>query len=104
MEILIKTVLDHKIDTRLICLVTDDTNAISLVNDGNMDYLAREAMKCGVDFMTAMQMVTINTAHSFHMERKIGNLAPGRFGRHPTPIRRHRELSGHENDLKRVES
>ena len=79
METLIKTVLDHKIDTRLICLVTDDTNAISLVNDGNMDYLAREAMKYGVDFMTAMQMVTINTAHSFHMERKIGNLVPGRF-------------------------
>jgi adenine deaminase len=44
-----------------------------------MDYLARLALGLGVDFVTAIQMVTINTAVSFRIEHEIGSLSPGRF-------------------------
>jgi adenine deaminase len=76
---LIKPLTEGKIDSRYLCLVTDDTSAIALTELGHMDYLARMAMGLGVDFVTAMQMVTINTAVSFRMEHEIGSLSPGRF-------------------------
>jgi adenine deaminase len=76
---LIQAITENKIDTRLLSLVTDDTNAIVLTREGHIDYLVREAMKLGVDFITAIQMATLNPATSFHMERQIGAVAPGRF-------------------------
>ncbi|MEN4042548.1 MAG: adenine deaminase C-terminal domain-containing protein [Anaerolineaceae bacterium] len=76
---LIKAVTESKIDSRLLSLVTDDTTAVALVNDGHMDYLVRLALSLGVDFVTAIQMVTFNAAYAFHMEREIGALAPGRY-------------------------
>jgi adenine deaminase len=76
---LIKPLTEGRIDSRYLCLVTDDTSAIALTELGHMDYLARMAMSLGVDFVTAMQMVTINTAVSFRLEHEIGSLSPGRF-------------------------
>lgn len=76
---LIKAITENKIDTRLLSLATDDTTAIALVNEGHMDYLVRLALGLGVDFVTAIQMATFNSAYSFHMEREIGALAPGRY-------------------------
>lgn len=43
-----------------------------------MDYLVRQAIGLGVDFITAIQMVTLNTAQAFHKDFEIGGLAPGR--------------------------
>jgi len=75
---LIKAITENKIDTRVLGLGTDDTSAVSLVNDGHIDYLIRTVMSLGVDFVTAIQMATLNNACSFQMEQEIGSLAPGR--------------------------
>jgi adenine deaminase len=75
---LIKAMTEDKLDSRMLCLATDDTSAISLVNEGHIDYLIRTVLALGVDFVTAIQMATLNNACSFQMEREIGSLAPGR--------------------------
>lgn len=76
---LIKAVVETKASTRLMSLCTDDTTAVTLANEGHMDHLARMAMSFGVDFITAIQMITLNTAQAFHKDFEIGGLAPGRF-------------------------
>jgi adenine deaminase len=76
---LIKAVTDHDINTRMISLATDDTTAVVLVNEGHMDYLVRLALQQGVDFVTAIQMATLNVAETFQKDHEIGSLAPGRF-------------------------
>jgi adenine deaminase len=74
-----ETILNHRLDTRYISLATDDTNSVRLVKKGHLDELARSAMAHGIDFMSAIQMVTVNPATSYHLERKIGCLSPGNF-------------------------
>jgi adenine deaminase len=76
---MIKAVTESDINTRMVSLVTDDTTAVMLVNEGHMDYLVRLALQQGVDFVTAIQMATINVAQTFHKDFEIGSLAPGRF-------------------------
>jgi adenine deaminase len=76
---LIKAITENKIDTRMASLVTDDTTAVMLAKEGHMDYLVRLAIELGVDFVTAIQMVTLNTAQAFHKDFQIGSLAPGRY-------------------------
>ncbi len=76
---LLGVVRKHSLDTKLFSLVTDDTNAIVLHEDGHIDMLARIAMREGIDFVTAIQMVTFNTAVSYHAERIVGSLSPGRL-------------------------
>jgi len=76
---MIVAVTENDINTRMVSLVTDDTTAVMLANEGHMDYLVRLALEHGVDFMTAIQMVTLNTAQAFHKDFEIGSLAPGRY-------------------------
>jgi adenine deaminase len=75
---LIKGITEEELDTRLMCLVTDDTSAVTLTEEGHLDYLVRMALSLGVDFPTAIQMVTLNAAASFGLADDIGSLAPGR--------------------------
>jgi adenine deaminase len=79
LPVLIKAVTEHHIDSRYVSLVTDDTNAIALTREGHLDYLVRLALANGVDFVKAIQMVTLNPAASFQREFEIGLLAPGRY-------------------------
>ncbi len=74
---LIKAATERGVDTRFLSLVTDDTSAIALTQNGHLDHLARVALEQGVDFVTCVQMVTLNPACSFHLEGQIGTLAPG---------------------------
>lgn len=75
---MIKAVTENDINTQMISLCTDDTTAVMLAFEGHMDYLVRLALELGVDFITAIQMVTINAAQAFHKDFEIGSLAPGR--------------------------
>lgn len=74
-----ESILKHGLDTRYISLATDDTNSVRLVKKGHLDELARSAIAHGLNFLTAIQMVTLNPATSYHLERKIGALVPGNF-------------------------
>jgi len=76
----IKIVTEEGIDTRRVCLVTDDRHPKDLVSEGHMDHVVRRAVEEGVDPITAIQMATINTAEHFNQDQDIGAVSPGRFG------------------------
>ena len=68
------------LDSRRFLLVTDDSHAQTISQDGHMDRVLRHAIEQGLDPVTAIQMMTINTAEHFGLTREIGMIAPGRWG------------------------
>lgn len=78
MPVLLKTVLDHNLDTSMVSIVTDDLHTVDLKERGHLDDALRTALGMGLDFVKAIQMVTLNCARAFHLEHEIGGLAPGR--------------------------
>jgi adenine deaminase len=56
---------------------TDDRHPHELVAEGHIDSMVREAVKNGVDPMTAIQMATLNPAERFGLGH-LGAIAPGR--------------------------
>ncbi|MCL1828699.1 MAG: amidohydrolase family protein, partial [Oscillospiraceae bacterium] len=73
-----KAVTRHKVDTRFVNLVSDDTHPYTLVNDGHIDHILRRAIKEGIDPVTAIQTVTINCAECFRMAHEFGSITPGK--------------------------
>ncbi|NTU55055.1 MAG: adenine deaminase [Anaerolineales bacterium] len=67
------------LDSRRFMLVTDDSHAQTLSEDGHMDRVLRHAIEQGLPPMTAIQMMTINTAEHFGLSREMGMIAPGRW-------------------------
>lgn len=74
----LKTVLDKKLDTSRVSIVTDDLHTVDAVERGHLDDAVRTALKTGADFVTAIQMVTLNAARAFGLDGEIGGLAPGK--------------------------
>ena len=68
-----------KLDPRRFILCTDDSHAGTLSNDGHMDRVLRHAIEQGLDPITAIQMMTINTAEHFGLSKEMGMIAPGRW-------------------------
>ncbi len=68
----------HQVDSRFACLVSDDAHPHTLVENGHLDYIARRAVAEGLDPITAIQMVTINTAQCFQMDQDLGSVTPGK--------------------------
>lgn len=66
-------------DSRHFILVTDDSHAETIARDGHMDRVLRHAIRQGVDPITAIQMMTINTAEHFGLGKELGMIAPGRW-------------------------
>ncbi len=59
-------------------LITDDKHPVELADEGHMDSLLRRAVACGIDPVSAIQMVTINPAKYFQTSH-IGGIAPRYF-------------------------
>ena len=78
LPVLASAIASGEVDTRFACLVSDDTHPHTLVADGHLDHVLRVAVECGIDPVTAIQMVTINTAQCFQMDHDLGSIAPGR--------------------------
>lgn len=74
----LKPILEQKLDTSRVSIVTDDLHTIDAVDRGHLDDAVRTALKNGVDFATAIQMVSLNAARAFHLDDEIGGLAPGK--------------------------
>ncbi len=72
-------ITEHGLDPRHFLLCTDDCHAGTLVHEGHMDRVVREAIRHGVPPIVAIQMATINTAEHFGVHRDVGMLAPGRY-------------------------
>ncbi len=66
-------------DPRRFILVTDDSHAQTISQDGHMDRVLRHAIEQGLNPITAIQMMTINTAEHFGLSKEIGMIAPGRW-------------------------
>ncbi len=75
----IKAATEAKLDTRHMCLVTDDREADTLLHKGHIDDVIRRAIEEGVDPVTAIQMATLNPAQHYRLDRHIGSLAPSRL-------------------------
>jgi len=59
------------------CLfVDDDRQPKDLLDEGHMDYILRKAVRLGLDPITAVRMVTLNTARRFSL-RGRGGIVPG---------------------------
>ncbi|MBQ0099568.1 MAG: adenine deaminase [Firmicutes bacterium] len=71
-------VKNKNLDTRFACLVTDDSHPHTLKKKGHLDFVVRRAIEEGIDPITAIQMVTINTAECFRMSNEIGSIAPSK--------------------------
>ncbi|MCC6298006.1 MAG: adenine deaminase [Anaerolineales bacterium] len=67
------------LDPRHFMLVTDDSHAGTLTGEGHMDRVLRHAIEQGLPPMTAIQMMTINTAEHFGVSKEMGMIAPGRW-------------------------
>jgi len=78
MEAQLKAVLSNKCDTSRVSIVTDDLHTIDLAAQGHLDDSVKRALKYGADFVTAIQMVSLNAARAFGLDNEIGGLAPGR--------------------------
>jgi adenine deaminase len=75
----IKAVTELGLDPRNFILCTDDSHSGTLVNEGHMDRVLRHAIAQGLEPITALQMMTINTAEHFGVTRDVGQIAPGRY-------------------------
>jgi adenine deaminase len=76
----VKAVTEKKLDSRRFILCTDDSHAATLAQEGHMDRVMRHAIGEGLSPMTALQMMTINTAEHFGLTKEMGMIAPGRWG------------------------
>ncbi len=76
----VKALTEHGLDSRNFILCTDDSHCETLVTEGHVNRAVKEAISHGLSPMTAIQMVTINTAEHFGLTRDIGMIAPGRYG------------------------
>jgi adenine deaminase len=75
----VKAVTELGLDPRHFILCTDDSHSGTLVNEGHMDRVLRHAIAEGLKPITALQMMTINTAEHFGVSRDVGQIAPGRY-------------------------
>jgi adenine deaminase len=76
----VKAITEKKLDSRRFILCTDDSHAETLTTEGHMDRVLRHAISEGLNPMTAIQMMTINTAEHFGLTKEMGMIAPGRWG------------------------
>ena len=74
----ITAITERGLDPRQFILCTDDVHAATLVEEGHMDRVLRHAVAQGCDPLIALQLMTINTAQHFGVDRDLGCLAPGR--------------------------
>jgi adenine deaminase len=75
----VKAITEKKLDSHRFLLVTDDSHAATLTEEGHMDRVLRHAVSEGLNPMTAIQMMTINTAEHFGLSKEMGMIAPGRW-------------------------
>src|SRR5258708_8661201 len=65
----ITAITKRGLDSRQFILCTDDVHAGTLVQEGHMDRVLRHTIDLGLDPLTALQMMTINTAQHFGVDR-----------------------------------
>lgn len=75
----ITAVTEGGIDSRHLCLVTDDVEPKSLAAHGHVNHVVQRAIQEGIDPVTAIQMASLNPAEHYEVARELGSLSPARF-------------------------
>jgi adenine deaminase len=75
----IKIITEDKVDTRHVCMISDDIDALHIDRHGHLDHKVRMAVKAGVPPVQAIQMVTLNPAESLKIDHEAGSITPGKF-------------------------
>ena len=75
----VRSITEDKLDARHACLVTDDRDPSSLLQEGHIDHVVRRAIQEGVDPVKAIQMATLNVAEHYECARELGSIAPARY-------------------------
>ncbi|MBL7137110.1 MAG: adenine deaminase, partial [Candidatus Marinimicrobia bacterium] len=65
-------------NSRFCGFITDDRHPDFLMDHGHINSMVKEAIKLGVDPITAIQMASLNTASHFKI-KDVGAIAPGYF-------------------------
>ncbi|MDR0851402.1 MAG: amidohydrolase family protein [Clostridiales Family XIII bacterium] len=78
LETILAPILEQKLDTSRVSIVTDDLHTVDGVFRGHLDDAVRTALKTGAGFADAIQFVSLNAARAFSLENEIGGLAPGK--------------------------
>jgi len=76
---LLRAIVDRKWPTDNFMLCSDNISIQRLMGQGHMDWIISLCVEMGINPIHAIKMATYNTARSFHMDGKLGSLAPGRF-------------------------
>ena len=63
-------------NSRRFLFVTDDRHPKELLEEGHIDSMVRQAIRWGIDPISAVQMATLNTAEYFRLD-DLGAIAPG---------------------------
>lgn len=74
----LQPILDAGMDTSRVSIITDDLHTVDVVRRGHMDDIVRTMLSMGVPLCKAIQMVTLNAARAFDLDKEVGGLAPGR--------------------------
>ncbi len=73
----IQAITRHKVSPRRVCFCVDDKDINDVLQTGSIDYMVREAIKAGVDPVTAVQMGSLNAAEYLRLDQRVGGIAPG---------------------------
>jgi adenine deaminase len=76
----VQAIKKYNLDTRHFLLCTDDCHCQTLIEEGHVNRAIKQAIKNGLNPITAIQMATLNTAEHFGVNNEVGQLAPGRYG------------------------
>ncbi|WP_170885443.1 adenine deaminase C-terminal domain-containing protein [Bacillus alkalicellulosilyticus] len=91
---LIEEMIDLGVDDFSQCLLTTDGSTPMFYEDGVLDKLIKIAIDKGVAPIEAYHMATYNVARHYHLDHKLGMIAPGRVAHlnflsskeNPTPV------------------
>lgn len=74
----IRAITERRISSRFAVLVSDDIHPDTLIKLGHMDHIVKRAIEEGVNPITAIRMVTLNTAECFMMSKDFGSISPSK--------------------------
>lgn len=78
-ERIVPLITERKIDARNMMWNSDHTSPSFLLHKGNVDAYIREAIRCGVDPIVAVQMGSLNPAEYYKLTDDLGSITPGRI-------------------------
>lgn len=78
LAVLIKPIIEMRLDTRNCLLATDDKSPEDLKEKGEVDFLIRRSIEEGLEPVKAYQMATLNPACYLGVDNRLGSITPGK--------------------------